>query len=64
MKQLSVHPKKIEFYFDLHSHSSIKDSFIYGNAFDDVVLQSYTQLYCKILEENHSRFKSSLCEFG
>jgi hypothetical protein len=28
------------FHFDLHSHSTLRRSFIYGNAFDDIVVQS------------------------
>lgn len=31
---------KIFAHFDLHSHSSIKNAFIYGNAFDDIVTQT------------------------
>ena len=49
MKQLSESQQKIEFYFDLHSHSSPKDAFIYGNALDDIAQQTHTQLFCKIL---------------
>jgi hypothetical protein len=55
--------QKIEFYFDLHSHSSIKESFIYGNALDDIVQQTYSELFCKILEENYPRFRYSLSNF-
>lgn len=48
MKSLASQ-QKIEFYFDLHSHSSIKEAFIYGNALDDIVSQTYSELFCKIL---------------
>jgi hypothetical protein len=34
--------QKIQYYFDLHSHSSFKESFIYGNAFEDLVSQTYS----------------------
>lgn len=60
----SISKQKIQFYFDLHSHSSIKESFIYGNAFDDLVSQTYSELYCKILEENFPRFRCYLSNFG
>jgi hypothetical protein len=49
MRAMAVN-HKIEFYFDLHSHSCIKESFIYGNALDDLVAQTYSELYCRILE--------------
>ena len=56
--------RRVEFYFDIHSHSSFKEAFIYGNAMDDVVKQAYAQLFCRILEENTHWFRSALCEFG
>ena len=63
MKTLAAQ-QKIEFYFDLHSHSSIKEAFIYGNALDDIVSQTYSELFCKILEENYPRFRTNLSNFG
>lgn len=55
--------QKIEFYFDLHSHSSFKESFIYGNAFDDIIQQTYSEMFCKLLEENYPLFKYNTCSF-
>ena len=49
MRSLAAN-SKIEFYFDLHSHSCIKESFIYGNALDELVSQTYSELFCRILE--------------
>lgn len=56
--------RKILFHFDLHSHSSLKNAFIYGNAFDQIVTQTESELYCKILEENCQIFKYGLSQFG
>ena len=31
---------------------------------DNVVKQAYSQLFCKILEENTLWFKNAFCDFG
>ena len=31
---------KIVFHFDLHAHSGLRRSFIYGNAFDEIIQQT------------------------
>lgn len=30
---------RLQFYFDMHGHSSVKGAFIYGSAFDNIVSQ-------------------------
>jgi len=61
MKTITESNQKIEFYFDLHSHSNMKEAFIYGNALDEVEAQVYSRLFCKILEINTPYFKNHLC---
>lgn len=50
-------------HFDLHSHSSLKPAFIYGNAFEDIVTQTESALFCKLLEHNSEVFKYSFSQF-
>jgi len=45
------------FHFDLHSHSTLRRSFIYGNAFDDIILQTETEMYCRFLDKNCKYFQ-------
>lgn len=61
MAAISSSSRRIEFYFDMHSHSNIKEAFIYGNALEDIIKQSYSQLFCRVLEENSLWFRSNYC---
>ena len=47
---------RIDFYFDLHGHSGLKDFFIYGNAFKELDYQVEAQVFGKIIEHNCAYF--------
>ena len=51
------------FHFDLHSHSSLKPAFIYGNAFEDIITQTESALFSRLLEHNSEVFKYGACQF-
>lgn len=55
--------RRFMFHFDLHSHSALKPAFIYGNAFEDIVTQTESTLYCKLLEQNCETFRYGLSQF-
>ena len=45
MKHLIKHfniTKRLLFFFDIHGHPSLKGSFMYGNAIDDIAYQAET----------------------
>lgn len=51
------------FHFDLHSHSSLKPAFIYGNAFDEIATQTESALFCRLLEHNSEVFRYGSSHF-
>ena len=55
---------RLQFYFDMHGHSSVKGAFIYGSAFDNIVSQVESELFCKIFDLNSQYFNFSDCSFS
>lgn len=53
----------VAFYVDLHSHSSCKGCFIYGNFIEDDELQVQNMLYPKLISLNTAHFEFSACNF-
>jgi cytosolic carboxypeptidase protein 5 len=50
--------QKVDFFFDLHAHPSLKRFFIYGNAFNDFSSQVEAQLFGKLVEQNCPYFEN------
>ena len=50
---------RLQFYFDMHGHSSVKGAFIY----DNIDLQVESELFCKIFYLNSQYFNFSDCSF-
>lgn len=47
----------------MHGHSAPRGAFIYGNAFDDIVNQVESQVFCKVLSMNSRYFQYEACNF-
>ena len=56
--------KRLLFFFDLHGHPRSVGSFLYGNAMDDVVSQTETCLFAKLLSLNSQTFEYGDCIFS
>lgn len=56
--------KRLLFFFDLHGHPRSMGSFLYGNAMDDVVSQTETCLFAKLLSVNSQTFEFNECIFS
>lgn len=56
VRQLVESMGKVDFFFDLHGHASKKGFFVYGNAFEDIHLQTESELFAKLLELNSPYF--------
>lgn len=54
----------VDFFFDLHGHASKKGFFVYGNAFDDIHLQTESELFAKLLELNSPYFEKFESNFS
>ena len=42
----------------------MKSAFIYGNAYDGIITQTESELFCKLLEQNSEIFRYGLSQFG
>jgi hypothetical protein len=56
--------KRLLYFFDLHGHPRHKGSFIYGNAMDDVVNQTETCMFAKLMSLNSQTFDENECIFS
>jgi cytosolic carboxypeptidase protein 5 len=56
--------RRLFFYLDLHAHAARKGSFVYGNALEDIVGQTETQLYARLLSLNCPSFEYDNCNFS
>lgn len=56
--------QRLQFYFDMHGHSSAKGAFIYGNALDNIVSQVESELFCKLMSFNSQYFNFEDCNFS
>ena len=55
--------KGVDFYFDLHGHATLKNFFVYGNAFGNIANQTESEVFAKILSLNCEYFSPEDCNF-
>lgn len=48
----------------MHGHCAAKGSFVYGNAFDNIINQAESQVFCKTMSINSKYFQYEACNFS
>uniref|UniRef100_A0A0L8GRT6 Peptidase M14 carboxypeptidase A domain-containing protein n=1 Tax=Octopus bimaculoides TaxID=37653 RepID=A0A0L8GRT6_OCTBM len=54
----------VEFYIDIHAHSTLMNGFMYGNTYDDVDRLEKQSVFPKLLRMNAEDFSMSNTNFN